>query len=89
MGLSNNDILKKLRVAHAFRDDDIIKIMELVDFRIGKSELSAFFRKEGHPKIHGMWRSDFEKFFKRVSHTLARPDARKKNKLNYYEFEIG
>jgi uncharacterized protein YehS (DUF1456 family) len=50
MGLSNNDIFKKLRVAHTLRDDDIIKIMELVDFRIGKSELSAFFRKEGHPK---------------------------------------
>jgi len=50
MGLSNNDIFKKLRVAHALRDDDIIKIMDLVDFRISKSELGAFFRKEGHPK---------------------------------------
>jgi uncharacterized protein YehS (DUF1456 family) len=39
MGLTNNDIFKKLRVAHSFRDDDIIKILELVDFRIGKSEL--------------------------------------------------
>ena len=50
MGLTNNDIFKKLRVAHSFRDDDIIKILELVDFRIGKSELGAFFRKEDHPK---------------------------------------
>ncbi|MBL4592803.1 MAG: DUF1456 family protein [Flavobacteriales bacterium] len=50
MGLNNNDIFKKLRVAHALRDDDIVKILELVDFRISKSELGAFFRKEGHPK---------------------------------------
>ncbi|PCJ23760.1 MAG: hypothetical protein COA97_11095 [Flavobacteriales bacterium] len=50
MGLSNNDIFKKLRVAHAFRDDDIVKILDLVDFRISKSELGAFFRKEDHPK---------------------------------------
>ncbi len=31
------------------RDDDIIHILKLVDFKIGKSELSAFFRKEDHP----------------------------------------
>ena len=48
--MTNNDIFKKLRVAHQLRDDDIVKILELVDFRISKSELGAFFRKEGHPK---------------------------------------
>ena len=50
MGLTNNDIFKKLRVAHSFRDDDIIKILELVDFRVSKSELGALFRREDHPK---------------------------------------
>ena len=50
MALSNNDIFKKLRVAHALRDDDIVKICALVDFRISKSELGALFRKEDHPK---------------------------------------
>ncbi|WP_452221919.1 DUF1456 family protein [Lacinutrix salivirga] len=47
--MTNNDIFKKLRVAHKLRDDDIIKILELVDFRVSKSELSAFFRREDHP----------------------------------------
>ena len=47
--MSNNDIFKKLRVALQLRDDDIIKILQLVDFRITKSELGAFFRKEDHP----------------------------------------
>ncbi len=50
MGLSNNDIFKKLRVAHKLRDDDIVKICALKDFRITKSELGAFFRSENHPK---------------------------------------
>jgi uncharacterized protein YehS (DUF1456 family) len=50
MGLSNNDIFKKLRVAHKLRDTDIIKICELVDFKVSKSELGAIFRSEDHPK---------------------------------------
>ncbi|MEZ7878299.1 MAG: DUF1456 family protein, partial [Flavobacteriales bacterium] len=49
MGLTNNDILKKLRVALKMRDDDIIKVLELVNFKISKSELSALFRSEDHP----------------------------------------
>ena len=50
MGLNNNDIFKKLRVAHKLRDDDIIKILALVDFKVTKSELGALFRNEDHPK---------------------------------------
>ena len=50
MGLNNNDILKKLRVAHKLRDDDIVKICSLKDFKITKSELNAIFRNETHPK---------------------------------------
>ena len=50
MGLTNNDILKKLRVAHKLRDHDIVKICELVDFKVSKSELGALFRNENHPK---------------------------------------
>lgn len=48
--MTNNDIFKKLRVAHKLRDDEIVEILALVDFRISKSELGAFFRKEDHPK---------------------------------------
>lgn len=50
MGLTNNDIFKKLRVAHKLRDTDIIKICTLVDFKVSKGELGAFFRNEDHPK---------------------------------------
>ena len=50
MSLSNNDILKKLRVALKLRDDDIIEILRLVDYKISKGELGAFFRSVDHPK---------------------------------------
>tara|TARA_R110002020_G_scaffold20952_2_gene70833 strand:- start:1045 stop:1320 length:276 start_codon:yes stop_codon:yes gene_type:complete len=50
MPLTNNDIFKKLRVAHKLRDDEIVKICSLVDFAVTKSELGAIFRKEDHPK---------------------------------------
>lgn len=47
--MNNNDIFKKLRVALQLRDDQIVEILELVDFRISKAELSAFFRNADHP----------------------------------------
>ena len=50
MGLTNNDIFKKLRVAHKLRDDQIVEICDLVDYKITKSELGAFFRSERHEK---------------------------------------
>ncbi|TJZ63196.1 DUF1456 family protein [Sphingobacterium olei] len=49
--MSNNDIMKKLRVALKFTDDDIVEVLALVDFRVTKTELSAIFRKEDHPNF--------------------------------------
>ena len=48
--MTNNDILKKLRVALQLRDEQIVEILELVDFRVSKGELGNFFRNEDHPK---------------------------------------
>ncbi|MCD4832780.1 MAG: DUF1456 family protein [Bacteroidales bacterium] len=42
--LNNNIILKKLKIALNFKDEDILEIFKLVDLRISKTELSAFFR---------------------------------------------
>jgi uncharacterized protein YehS (DUF1456 family) len=47
--MTNNDILKKLRVALHLRNDEIIEILKLVDFKVTASELGALFRKEDHP----------------------------------------
>lgn len=48
--MTNNDIFKKLRVALQLRDDQIVEILELVDFRISKGEIGNFFRNADHPK---------------------------------------
>jgi len=45
--LTNNIVFRKLKIALALKDDDIIAILDLVDFRMGKTELSAFFRNPG------------------------------------------
>lgn len=49
--MNNNDVFKKLRVALQLRDEQIIEILALVDFNIGKPELNAFFRSEDHPNF--------------------------------------
>lgn len=49
--MSNNDIMKKLRVALKFTDDDIIEVLALVDFKVTKTELGAIFRKDDHPNF--------------------------------------
>lgn len=49
--MNNNDIFKKLRVALQLRDDQIVEILELVDFRMSKGELGNIFRNEDHPNF--------------------------------------
>lgn len=46
--LTNNLILNKIKIALSLQADDIIQILKSVDFNLGKSELSAFFRKPDH-----------------------------------------
>jgi uncharacterized protein YehS (DUF1456 family) len=46
--LTNNIILKKLRIAFDLKEDDFIELMSLADYEISKNELSAIFRKPGH-----------------------------------------
>ena len=46
--MTNNMILKKLRIALELQEDDMLKVFRLGDFSLSKSELTALFRKEGH-----------------------------------------
>ncbi|BDD08197.1 hypothetical protein FUAX_06290 [Fulvitalea axinellae] len=43
--LNNNIILRKLRIALNLKDDGMLAVFKLADMRVGKHELSAFFRK--------------------------------------------
>jgi len=44
--LNNNIIFRKLKIALNLKDDDILEILQLVNLRISKHELSAFFRNQ-------------------------------------------
>ncbi|MCG6202783.1 DUF1456 family protein [Psychromonas antarctica] len=44
----NNDILRKLRIALNFKEDDMLDVLESAEFPVSKSELSALFRKKDH-----------------------------------------
>jgi uncharacterized protein YehS (DUF1456 family) len=46
--LTNNAILKKLRIALQLKEDDMVGILKLAGVDISTSELTALFRKEGH-----------------------------------------
>ena len=42
--LNNNIVFRKLKIALNLKDEDILEILMLSDMRVGKHELSAFFR---------------------------------------------
>lgn len=46
--VTNNTILKKLRVAFELKDSDIVDILENAGFKVTTTEISSFFRKEDH-----------------------------------------
>ena len=46
--LSNNTILKKLRVAFELKEEDMHQVLALAGFDVSKPELSALFRLKGH-----------------------------------------
>ena len=45
--ITNNTVLKKLRVAFELKEDDMHDILALAGFKVGRSELSALLRKKG------------------------------------------
>jgi len=46
--MTNNEVLKKLRIALDLKESDMFLIFELGGIEINKSLLSGLFRKEGH-----------------------------------------
>lgn len=46
--LTNNMILRKLKIALNLKSDDILELFALANKKISKHELSAFFRKPNH-----------------------------------------
>lgn len=64
--LTNNIILKKLRIALDLKTDDIIEIIGLTEISISKHELSAFFRKPENRHYRGCKDQVLRNFLKGV-----------------------
>src|SRR5690606_29618859 len=46
--VSNNDVLKKLRIAFNLQEQQVREALKLVTIELTKSDLAALFRKPGH-----------------------------------------
>jgi uncharacterized protein YehS (DUF1456 family) len=65
--LTNNTILKKLRIALELREDDMLGILKLANVYISKSKLTALFRKEGNRNYRECGDQFLRKFLKGLS----------------------
>jgi uncharacterized protein YehS (DUF1456 family) len=65
--LTNNSILKKVRIALELKEDDMLGILRLANVEISKSELTALFRKEGHKNYKECGDQFLRKFLKGLS----------------------
>lgn len=46
--LSNNEVLKKLRIALELEEEGVLAVFKNAEFDVTKAELGSFFRKAGH-----------------------------------------
>jgi uncharacterized protein YehS (DUF1456 family) len=72
--LTNNMIFMKLRIALNLKAEDILDILKLVDFRLSKHELSAFFRKPDNKHYRDCKDQILRNFLMGVQRQL-RPDS--------------
>lgn len=72
--LTNNSILKKLRIALNFKEDDMLNTLALADFKISKGELSAFFRQKGHKNYRDCGDQVIRNFLQGLTINFRKPD---------------
>lgn len=62
--LNNNIIFRKLKIALNLKAEDVLEIMDLVNLRLSKHELSAFFRRPDHKHYRECQDQILRKFLK-------------------------
>jgi uncharacterized protein YehS (DUF1456 family) len=80
--LNNNIILRKLKIALNLRDDDICELINTGGDFIGKSELSAFFRRVGHQHYRELQDQLMRKFMQGLQAKYRRPNQQTKNTIH-------
>jgi uncharacterized protein YehS (DUF1456 family) len=71
--VTNNTVLKKLRVAFELKDDDVIALMSATGFQVSKSELGALFRKPDHPNFRPCGDQFLRNFLKGLTERVRGP----------------
>jgi len=71
--ISKNDILKKLRIALNYKEQDMLDTLKAGGSNLSKGELSAFFRKPGHKHYRQCGSQALRNFIKGITLKL-RPD---------------
>jgi uncharacterized protein YehS (DUF1456 family) len=62
--ITNNLVLKKVKVAFALKEEDMLEILARAGFKVGRSELSALLRKKGHDNYRECGDQFLRNFFK-------------------------
>jgi len=65
--LSNNEILKKLRIACNLKSEDMLAVFSKAEFEVSNAELGSFFRRADHPKFAKCPEQVLRKFIKGLS----------------------
>ena len=69
---TNNDKLKKLRIAFNLQEASMLEIFSMGDFPINKAELSALFRKKDHRNYKVCGDQGFRKFLNGLAEYVKR-----------------
>jgi len=65
--LSNNEMLKKLRIALNLQSDGMLAVFKKAEFDVSAAELGSFFRRADHPKFAQCPEQVLRKFIKGLS----------------------
>ncbi len=79
--LTNNDILKKLRIALQLQESDILEILSLAHFDLSHSELRALFRSPEHRNFKECGDQILRKFLDGL--IIRNRGPRKEKKVHY------
>ena len=71
--VTNNTVLKKLRVAFELKDEDVLALMAATGFQVSKSELGALFRKPDHPNFRPCGDQLLRNFLKALTERVRGP----------------
>ena len=86
--LNNNMVFQKLRIALNLKAEDILDILQLVDFNLSKHELSAFFRKPGNKNYRECKDQIIRNFLLGIQHQLRPESKSSEPQQSYYNKSI-